>query len=105
MAGGTSVGAGPIPVDGAAQAFFEVDGGLKAQQLARSGDIGLRVQDVARAFGGVYRRQIAAQDLVQLRDQIIQRDASAGGQVDGLADGQRGPRKPASCPARHCRCT
>ncbi len=53
------------------------------------GDVGLRVADVAGAGRPIARLQAGAGELLDAREQVVQRHARAGRDVDDLAGGRR----------------
>ena len=67
-----------------------VDHRRVAEDLLRLADVGLRVADVAGALGQILGLHRAADDRPQRREQLVQRDAAAGGDVDHLAAGAVG---------------
>src|SRR5580704_16591651 len=58
-------GYGFVPLEGAAQAFLEIDGRGVAEEVARGGDVGLRVADVAFAVRIVLGFHRMAGDLAE----------------------------------------
>ena len=74
-----------VPLQRAAQAFFERDDRLVAQNLARPGDVRLGVAHVPCPRGRVLRLHGAAQHRRHRRAQLVDADPAADGDVDDLA--------------------
>src|SRR5256885_12657440 len=74
-----------VPVDGAAQAFFEAYEGFVVQNVAGLRDVRLRVADIAVARWFVLRLQFVSRQIGEQRQGLIQRDARAGADVEYFA--------------------
>src|SRR5438105_2960215 len=73
------------PVERKPQSLFERDRRLVAEQRLRLGNIGLGIVDVPGARILIYRLEIGSDDLVQRAQQLVERDAQPGRDVDDFA--------------------
>ena len=72
---------------------------LVAEQPARLFDVGLRVADVAGARRGVYGLDAGADKIADGPEQLVERDASAGGDVDHFPARAGAPSQARSTPS------
>ncbi len=73
------------PFEGVPQAFFERNDRRVAEQRPGFRDVGLRILHVALTWLLVDRLEVRADDAVQDAEELVERHAPVGGDVDDLA--------------------
>src|SRR5580704_10893397 len=78
-------GDGFVPLEGAAEAFLEIDGGGVAEEIACGGDVGLRIADVALAVRVVLGFHWVTGNLAKELDDFVQGEAASDTDVENFA--------------------
>src|SRR5690348_3346603 len=74
-----------VPLPSASQAFFKIDARLVTEDFPAQGDVRLRVADVSCARRFVFRANSFAGDLLQKLENLIERDARPGADIEDPA--------------------